>query len=240
MSEKTYRYRQERKQAEKARETQQRNNQNPQKRLMWKKVIGVCLILALVSTGAGAISFASMMKDTPELDSSKLVDPLSTKFYDRNGNFIYEYGKEKRTKITYNQVPKVLEQAFIATEDSRFYDHNGIDFKRTSKAIFVNLTEDFGSQGGSTITQQVIKNSFLTPEKTVKRKVQEWDLAFQLEQKYSKQEILMMYLNKIYLGNRSYGVATAAKNYYGLEDKDLGKNDVGSSCDACWNATEPE
>ncbi|WP_240620301.1 transglycosylase domain-containing protein, partial [Peribacillus acanthi] len=223
MSEERYRYRQERKQAEKMKRNQQRSKKIFKKGSMLKKVIMVCLVLGLLSLGAGVIAFASMIKDAPNLDSSKLVDPLSTKFYDINGNFIYEYGKEKRTKITYSQVPKVLEQAFIATEDSRFYEHEGIDIKRTSKAIFVNLTGDFGSQGGSTITQQVIKNSFLTPEKTLKRKVQEWNLAYHLEQQYSKQEILMMYLNKIFLGNRSYGVAAAAKNYYGIEEKDLKK-----------------
>lgn len=217
MSEETYQSREERKAAEKARQNQQKSNQLPKKGSMFKKIIIVCLVLGLVSTGAGAITFASMIKNVPKLDSSKLVDPLSTKFYDKDGNFLYEYGKEKRTKITYDQVPKVLEEAFIATEDSHFYEHHGIDLKRTAKAILVNLTGDFGAQGGSTITQQVIKNSFLTPEKTLKRKVQEWDLAYQLEQKYSKHDILMMYLNKIYLGNRSYGVAAAAKNYYGVE-----------------------
>ncbi|PLS01869.1 transglycosylase domain-containing protein [Neobacillus cucumis] len=226
MSEGNYQSREERKQAEKARQNQQRENQQrenrkPKKNSLLKKVMIICLVLGLVSTGAGAITFASMIKDVPKLDSSKLVDPLSTKFYDKNGKFLYEYGKEKRTKIAYSQIPKVLEHAFVATEDSHFYEHHGIDIKRTAKAIFVNLTGDFGSQGGSTITQQVIKNSFLTPEKTLKRKIQEWDLAYQLEQKYSKQDILMMYLNKIYLGNRSYGVAAAAKNYYGIEANDL-------------------
>ncbi|WP_160725778.1 transglycosylase domain-containing protein [Bacillus sp. USDA818B3_A] len=223
MSEGNYQSREERKQAERAKQNEQIRNQKPKKNYLWKKILIVCLVLGLVSTGAGAITFASMIKDVPTLDSSKLVDPLSTKFYDQDGNFIYEYGKEKRTKISYNQIPKILEQAFIATEDSHFYEHHGIDIKRTAKAIFVNVTGNFGSQGGSTITQQVIKNSFLTPEKTLKRKVQEWDLAYQLEQKYSKQEILMMYLNKIYLGNRSYGVAAAAKNYYGIEADDLKK-----------------
>ena len=224
MSEETYQSREERKQAENEKRNQQRSQRTPKKKGSFlKKIIIICLVLGLVSTGAGAITFASMIKDTPNLDDSKLVDPLSTKFYDKNGKFLYEYGKEKRTKITYDQVPKVLEQAFIATEDSHFYEHHGIDIKRTAKAIFVNVTGDFGSQGGSTITQQVIKNSFLTPEKTLKRKFQEWDLAYQLEQKYSKHDILMMYLNKIYLGNRSYGVAAAAKNYYGIEASNLKK-----------------
>lgn len=223
MSEETYQSREERKKAEKATQDKQRSNRIPNKGYLLKKVVIVCLVFVFLSTGIGAITFASMIKGTPTLDSSKLVDPLSTKFYDKNGNFLYEYGKEKRTKITYDQVPKVLEQAFIATEDSHFYEHHGIDLKRTAKAIFVNVTGDFGSQGGSTITQQVIKNSFLSPEKKLKRKVQEWDLAYQLEQKYSKQNILMMYLNKIYLGHRSYGVAAAAKNYYGIEANDLKK-----------------
>ncbi|WP_338472827.1 PBP1A family penicillin-binding protein [Niallia sp. XMNu-256] len=221
MSEESYQSRVERKKAEKANKYKQRSIGKPLKGSLFKKIVIVFLVLGLVSTGVGAITLASMIKGTPTFDSTKLIDPLSTKFYDKDGNFLYEYGKEKRTKITYDQVPKVLEQAFIATEDSGFYEHFGIDLKRTAKAIFVNITGDFGSQGGSTITQQVIKNSFLSPEKTIKRKVQEWNLAYQLEKKYSKQDILMMYLNKIYLGNRSYGVAAAAKYYYGIEPDDL-------------------
>ena len=221
MSEEAYQTREERNKAKKTNQKKQRSIGILKKGSLFKKMVIVCLVLGLVSAGAGAITFASMIKGTPTLESSKLIDPLSTKFYDKDGNFLYEYGKEKRTKVAYDQVPKVLEQAFIATEDSHFYEHFGIDLKRTAKAIFVNVTGDFGSQGGSTITQQVIKNSILSPEKTLKRKVQEWDLAYQLEKKYSKHDILMMYLNKIYLGNGSYGVAAAAKNYYGIESDDL-------------------
>jgi penicillin-binding protein 1A len=215
----SYRSREERKLAEK----EQKSKKPPKKGSLFKKVIIVFMVLGVLSVGAGAFTFASMIQDVPSLDASKLVDPLSTKFYDKDGKFLYEYGKEKRTKIKYDQVPKNLENAFIATEDSHFYEHHGIDIKRTGVAIFKNVTGEFGSQGGSTITQQVIKNSFLTPEKTVKRKVQEWYLAYQLEQKYSKQEILMMYLNKIFLGNRSYGIAAAAKNYFGLDANNLNK-----------------
>ncbi|MGE8203759.1 transglycosylase domain-containing protein [Heyndrickxia sp. NPDC080065] len=182
-----------------------------------------CLIFGFISLGIVVVIFLAIIKDAPELDKSKLADPLSTKFYDKNGKFVHEYGMEKRTKITYQQVPKVLEQAVIATEDGRFYSHHGIDVKRTAKAIFENITNGFGSQGGSTITQQVIKNSFLSPEKTTKRKIQEWYLAYKLEEEYSKHEILIMYLNKINFGNGSYGVAAAAKSYYGLDVKDLKK-----------------
>ena len=202
---------------------QQSINKSTKKGSLLKKLLLGCLILAVVSIGIVTVTISAMIKDTPKLDTSKLVDPLSTKFYDKNGNFLYEYGKEKRTKITDAQVPKLLEHAFIATEDANFYEHHGVDIQGTLRAIFENLTGHFGSQGGSTITQQVIKNTFLTPEKTIKRKVQEWDLAYQLEQKYSKQDILMMYLNKIYFGDGAYGVAAAAKTYYGIDANHLSK-----------------
>ncbi|OUA83409.1 PBP1A family penicillin-binding protein [Bacillus thuringiensis] len=187
----------------------------------FKKFLIGCLLLGIVGLVAGVSAFFVMVKDAPKLDKSKLVNPLSTKFLDKNGNFFYEYGAEKRTHVTYDQIPKVVENAFLATEDSRFYDHNGIDFKRTTKAVMENVTGGFGSQGGSTITQQVVKNYFLTMDKTAKRKVQEWYLSYKLEQQYSKHEILEMYLNKINLGNRSYGIATAAQKYYGKDLKDL-------------------
>ncbi|MFC9445636.1 PBP1A family penicillin-binding protein [Bacillus cereus] len=187
----------------------------------FKKFLIGCLLLGIVGLVAGVSAFFVMVKDAPKLDKAKLVNPLSTKFLDKNGNFFYEYGAEKRTHVTYDQIPKVVENAFLATEDSRFYDHSGIDLKRTTKAVMENVTGGFGSQGGSTITQQVVKNYFLTMDKTAKRKVQEWYLSYKLEQQYSKHEILEMYLNKINLGNRSYGIATAAQKYYGKDLKDL-------------------
>ncbi|HHT7236532.1 MULTISPECIES: penicillin-binding protein 1A [Bacillus] len=187
----------------------------------FKKFLIGCLLLGIVGLVAGVSAFFVMVKDAPKLDKSKLVNPLSTKFLDKNGNFFYEYGAEKRTHVTYDQIPKVIESAFLATEDARFYDHNGIDFRRTGMAVMENVTGGFGSQGGSTITQQVVKNYFLTMDKTAKRKVQEWYLSYKLEQQYSKHEILEMYLNKINLGNRSYGISTAAKKYYGKDLKDI-------------------
>ncbi|PED83054.1 penicillin-binding protein [Bacillus pseudomycoides] len=220
MSEK-YRSRTERKHAKHQTKETNKKEKPKKKGSFFKKFLIGCLLLGIVGLVAGVSAFFVMVKDAPKLDKAKLVNPLSTKFYDKDGNFFYEYGAEKRTNITYDQVPKVVENAFLATEDARFYEHNGIDIKRTGKAIMENITGGFGSQGGSTITQQVIKNYFLTMEKTSKRKVQEWYLAYKLEQQYSKHEILEMYLNKINLGNRSYGVATAAQNYYGKDLKDL-------------------
>ncbi|ABS21594.1 PBP1A family penicillin-binding protein [Bacillus cytotoxicus] len=216
-----YRSRTERKHAKQQTKDKNKKDKPKKKGSFFKKFLVTCLLLGIVGLVAGVSAFFVIVKDAPKLDKAKLVNPLSTKFYDKDGNFFYEYGAEKRTAITYDQVPKVVENAFLATEDARFYDHHGIDFKRTGKAIMENITGGFGSQGGSTITQQVIKNYFLTMKKTPKRKVQEWYLAYKLEQKYSKHEILEMYLNKINLGNRSYGVATAAQNYYGKDLKDL-------------------
>lgn len=127
----------------------------------------------------------------------------------------------KRTYVPYEDIPKVLEEAVLATEDARFYEHNGVDIIRIGGAFVANIQEGFGAEGGSTITQQVIKNSLLTTEKTITRKVQELWLAFQLEQKYSKQEIIEMYLNKIFFPGNVYGVAQAAKSFYGKDLNEL-------------------
>ncbi|HDR7377261.1 MULTISPECIES: PBP1A family penicillin-binding protein [Bacillus] len=216
-----YRSRTERNHAKNQTEETNKEKKPKKKGSFFKKFLIGCLLLGIVGLVAGVSAFFVMVKDAPKLDKSKLVNPLSTKFLDKNGDFFYEYGAEKRTHVTYDQIPKVVENAFLATEDSRFYDHNGIDFKRTTKAVMENVTGGFGSQGGSTITQQVVKNYFLTMEKTAKRKVQEWYLSYKLEQQYSKHEILEMYLNKINLGNRSYGIATAAQKYYQKDLKDL-------------------
>ncbi|MCU5704959.1 PBP1A family penicillin-binding protein [Bacillus wiedmannii] len=218
-----YRSRTERNHVKNQNQKQETNKEKKPKKKgsFFKKFLIGCLLLGIVGLIASVSAFFVMVKDAPKLDKSKLVNPLSTKFLDKNGNFFYEYGAEKRTHVTYDQIPKVVESAFLATEDSRFYDHNGIDFKRTTKAVMENVTGGFGSQGGSTITQQVVKNYFLTMDKTAKRKVQEWYLSYKLEQQYSKHEILEMYLNKINLGNRSYGIATAAQKYYNKDLKDL-------------------
>ncbi|WP_459503116.1 transglycosylase domain-containing protein [Bacillus sp. C1] len=216
-----YRSREERRQVKRNTQPSVHKEKMKGKSSIFRKFLIGCLILGIIALVGGVATFFVMIKDAPKLEKSKLVNAQSAKIYDKDKNLIYEYGKEKRTNITYEQVPKLVESAFLATEDARFYEHNGVDFKGTSRAILVSLTGNYGSQGGSTITQQVVKNYFLSMEKTSKRKVQEIYLAHKLEQQYSKQEILEMYLNKINLGNRSYGIATAAENYYGKELKDL-------------------
>ncbi|MEC2627824.1 transglycosylase domain-containing protein, partial [Bacillus cereus] len=216
-----YRSREERRQVKKKKQPASKTQKPKGKTSFFRKFLITCLLLGIVGLVAGVATFFVMIKDAPKLEKAKLVNPLSSKIYDKNGDLVYEYGKEKRTNVTYDQIPKLVENAFLATEDSRFYEHSGVDFKGTARAVLVSLKGDYGSQGGSTITQQVIKNYFLSMDKTPKRKAQEIYLAYKLEQQYSKHEILEMYLNKINLGNRSYGIATAAQNYYGKELKDL-------------------
>ncbi|WP_394217359.1 PBP1A family penicillin-binding protein [Halobacillus trueperi] len=175
--------------------------------------IGVVLML-----GVGAL-FAYYVATAPSLDESKLSDPFSSKVYDKNGDLFADLaGDERRTKITYNDIPPVLEDAVLATEDVRFFDHIGIDFRRIGGAVLANITGGFGAEGASTITQQVVKESFLTKDKTIKRKVQEQYLAIKLDQEYSKEKILEMYLNKIYYGAGAYGVAEAAETYFGKKE----------------------
>lgn len=114
-----------------------------------------------------------------------------------------------------------MQDAVLATEDNRFYKHNGIDLIRLGGAVIANVTGGFGSEGASTITQQVIKGSFLSPEKTLKRKAQEAWLALKLEQEYTKEEIFEMYFNKVYMSAGINGMATAADYYYGKDIQDI-------------------
>lgn len=201
-----------------ARKKQQKQSKQSGKKSVFKRIFTTLLIIGLVGALLGGGLFVYYVQGAPDLDEAKLSDPYSTKMYDVNGDLFAELGTQKRTKITYEDVPQVLENAVLATEDVRFFDHFGIDLQRIGGAIYANITEGFGAQGASTITQQVVKRSFLSPKKSIERKVQEQWLALKLEQKYSKEQIFSMYLNKIYYGNNAYGVASAAKLYF---NKDL-------------------
>jgi len=217
---KEYRSREERKRMEKPTKGTTKKREG-----LWKKITLSILTVAVICILAGVGGFYYLVSGAPDLDESKLKDPLSSTVLDKDGNVFAELGTEQRTKISYNEIPTVVQDAFIATEDVRFFKHKGVDIRRVFGAVLANITGGFGSQGGSTITQQVVKNSFLSPEKTIKRKVQEWYLAFQLEQKYSKQQILEMYLNKVYFSNGLngrgvYGIAKASETYF---SKDLSK-----------------
>lgn len=192
---------------------------------LWKKITVTLLSIVIVFILIGVGIFSYLVSGAPALDESKLKVPLSSTIVDKDGKVVAELGREQRTKVSYSEIPKVVEDAFIATEDVRFYKHKGVDIRRVFGAVLANITGGFGSQGGSTITQQVVKNSFLSSQKTIKRKVQEMYLAFKLEQRYSKHQILEMYLNKVYFSNGLkgrgvYGVAKACETYF---SKDLSK-----------------
>lgn len=197
---------------------QQKKTKKKQKPI-WKKIfliIGIVFLAVCITVGG---LFTYYIATAPELDPQLLTDAYSSKYYDKDGEEIGDFaGEEKRTKVEFDDLPDVLIDAVTATEDVRFFSHPGIDIRRIGGAVLANITRGFGAEGASTITQQVIEKSFLSPDKKLKLKVQEQWLALKLEREYTKEQILEMYLNKIFYGNHSYGVAEAAKNYFGKTD----------------------
>ncbi|MBR3018696.1 MAG: transglycosylase domain-containing protein [Clostridia bacterium] len=180
----------------------------------------ILLVLIFMLAGAGAVVgiAKAYMETAPTLDLTAIDDQAQTSFiYDASGNLITDYkGTENRIMVSIDTMPMILRNAFVAVEDARFYTHNGIDVKRIVGAFISNFVTG-GQQGGSTITQQLIKNTLLSSEQSYKRKIQEAYLAMQLETQYTKSEILESYLNTIYLGEDYYGVKVAAYNYFGKD-----------------------
>ncbi len=178
------------------------------------------VIFIVISMGVGTVfGVANTYLDTtPELDTGKLAEQtLSSNIYDLDGNLLATYyGSENREWAPLESIPVDLQNAIIAVEDIRFKDHDGVDYRRLLGAFVSNLSSS-SVEGGSTITQQLVKNKLLTNERSYKRKLQEAYLATQLEKKYSKDEILEAYLNSIPLGGIVYGVKAAAKDYFGKE-----------------------
>ena len=176
------------------------------------RMLIVLLIVVLAGLGFGYI-FAAYQTLPPV--SNNMRPAVSSQVFDRHGRLITTlHSDQNRLPIDINKVPQNLQNAFIAAEDNRFYDHIGIDPIGILRAIVTNLTNHGIAQGGSTITQQLAKNAFLSQEQTLKRKVQEAMLALEIEHKYSKKEILEMYMNQIYFGQGAYGIQTAAKTYF--------------------------
>src|SRR5690625_4532837 len=188
------------------------------KKPIWKKIIlSLVIIFLVIGLSIGGL-FAYYIATAPPIDLDKLDVPFASQLYDKDGESFAELFEENRIKIQYDDLPEVLIDAIVATEDARFFKHPGVDLRRMVGAVIANIRYGFGSEGASTITQQVVENMFLSPEKTLKLKVQEQWLALKLERKYSKEEIMEMYLNKIYYGANSYGVAKAAESYFGITD----------------------
>lgn len=183
------------------------------------KTIIICL-LSLGIMGVSILYGFSSFFAPPNMDETLIPDAAS-QFYDINGNAIYTtLSEERRIPVTINDIPKHVQQAFIAIEDNRFYEHGGIDYRGTARALVSTLS---GSevQGGSTITQQLAKNAFLAQERSIIRKIKEAFIAKELEHKYTKDEILTMYLNQIYFGQGAYGIESASMYYFGKHVKQL-------------------
>ena len=147
--------------------------------------------------------------------------PLITRIYADDGSIIAEYSHERRILVPFEKIPKTLVQAFVAAEDASFFKHQGIDFVSIFRAALKNVKAGGIAQGGSTITQQVAKKLLLTSERTFTRKFKEAILAWRMEKALTKQEILYLYLNQIYLGHRAYGVEAAAENYFDKNVEEL-------------------
>jgi penicillin-binding protein 1A len=168
---------------------------------------------------AGAVGSAGYFYLAPALPSAetirevRLQTPL--RVYSRDRRLLAQMGEQKRTPVRFKEIPEVVIKAFLAAEDDRFFEHPGFDYQGIIRAAFNLLVTGERSQGGSTITQQLARAYFLTPERSFVRKARELILALQIEQEFSKAEILSLYLNKIFLGQRAYGIAAAAEVYFG-------------------------
>ncbi|MGB9887274.1 MAG: PBP1A family penicillin-binding protein [Moorellales bacterium] len=181
----------------------------------------ITLALAGVTAATGVVLAAVM--DMPDWNPALIGGAMTTTVYDRDGEPVAAlHGPENRIPVPLERIPEYLQEAVIATEDVRFYQHHGVDPRAILRAAVVDLTRGTREQGGSTITQQLAKNAFIEkPEKTLKRKIQEAIMALQLERLYTKQEILEFYLNEIYFGHGAYGVQAAAKTYFNKNVEDL-------------------
>ncbi|MGH1462263.1 MAG: penicillin-binding protein 1A [Neptuniibacter sp.] len=187
-------------------------------KLLFKVGLFSGLIIILATAGA-YFHFSPKLPPVSTLKEIRLQTPL--RIYSSDDKLIAEFGEKRRSPITYPEIPTQFVNALLAAEDNRFFNHFGIDIKGLSRAAFQLATSGSIKSGGSTITMQVAKNYFLTRERTFSRKFMEILLALRIEQELSKEEILELYINKIYLGHRSYGIQAASNVYYGKNIKDL-------------------
>ena len=194
------------------------------KKKLWKKIlIGITAFVTVAIVAIVAI-FAYYGATAPTIQASDLEGATETKILDKDGELIYSLGGEKRDLITSEQVPQLLKDAITSIEDKRFYSHMGIDPIRIAGSFLRNAKAGQITQGGSTITQQLVKLAVFSTKKedqTYKRKIQEIMLALQLERNYSKEQILTYYLNKVYMANNVYGFGTASHYYFNKELSDL-------------------
>jgi penicillin-binding protein 2D len=169
-------------------------------------VLGIFLVVSLASSALAQEKFATYPLLPPGSGSIKV--------FDREGRFAGRILPAGRYWVPINQIPVFLQKALVAVEDSRFYEHNGIDIRGIARALVKDVAKGRMAEGGSTITQQLIKNKYLSSEKTFDRKIKEGKLALEFEEKFSKAQILEMYFNEINFGNGAWGIAQAARLYF--------------------------
>lgn len=187
----------------------------------WRAVhlFGAVLIAAVLVIGFFAVYFS---RDLPSIAQLEVYQPkLSTKVYSVDGKIIKEFFKERRTRVPFNQIPRNVVNALLATEDHRFYNHWGVDMIRFVKAAMVNTASLSSKEGFSSLTQQLARNLYFDPEKRLSRKIKEILTAIQIEKTYSKNEIIEMYLTHMYFGLDAYGIQSAAKNFFGKDAEEL-------------------
>ncbi|MFA6100081.1 MAG: PBP1A family penicillin-binding protein [Patescibacteria group bacterium] len=208
-----------------------REDRPKRKKINASKVKAMALVVILALVGLGLVSVLSLTiamawisRDLPNPNTLLTRDiPQSTKIFDRTGTaLLYEiHGEEKRSLVKLEDIPDSLKQATIAIEDRAFYEHHGINWMRTIKALYIDVIQRRKAQGASTLTQQLVKNAILSNEKSWLRKIKEALLALQIERQFTKDQILQMYLNEIPYGSVTYGVGSASETYFGKPVKEL-------------------
>jgi penicillin-binding protein 1A len=177
---------------------------------------GSATLFSLLAAYALAASYVYLAPDLPSSESMRKVElQIPLRVYTRNGALMAQIGEQRRIPVTYEQIPLIVKQAFLAAEDERFFTHHGIDFAGVLRAVFVDLVSGDRTQGASTITMQAARNMFLSQDKTWRRKLQETFLTYRMEHEFTKEEIFGLYLNVIFFGQRAYGVAAAAETFFG-------------------------
>jgi penicillin-binding protein 1A len=182
-------------------------------------VLGALILPAVIG---GATLGYGLKLDLPDVEAlDRYTPPLNTRVLAQDGSTIGSFGEQRRTLLAQKDIPKVFTQALIAVEDASFYEHSGLDFRGIARAAWHDLTTMSFAQGASTLTQQLSRNLFLKPDKTPRRKLEEMLLAVEIEQRYSKDEILRMYCNQVYMGHGRYGLEAAAQFYFGKHAGEL-------------------
>ncbi len=191
------------------------------RRLLLAAVLGLAGLAVLTAAAVG-VAYLIVAPGLPSIEALRDIRlQVPMRVYSRDGRLIAEFGEMRRMPVRYRDTPELMIRAVLAAEDDRFFEHPGVDYQGILRAVVNLIRTGEKSQGGSTITMQVARNFFLSSEKTYMRKLSEIFLSFKIEHELSKEEILELYLNKIYLGNRAYGVASAAQTYYGAALNDL-------------------